>query len=220
IATAIFLALHPGQPMADLGKALSHNALFVVSLQFIVYLLLVGFMVFVVWVRHRTPLDSAIRWNFPPRGQAVYALASGVALALFSDVAQVVLHRWIPKSLPITEFFQDRSSAMLLAGFGILVAPLVEEMLFRGFLYPALARWIGAVPAIVITAAGFALLHGGQLAYSWVPLLLIFTVGAVLTIVRAMTKSVASSVLVHMAYNFTLFLQLYIGTHGFRNFEG
>jgi membrane protease YdiL (CAAX protease family) len=150
----------------------------------------------------------------------VYALASGVALALFSDVAQVVLHRWIPKSLPITEFFQDRSSAMLLAGFGILVAPLVEEMLFRGFLYPALARWIGAVPAIVITAAGFALLHGGQLAYSWVPLLLIFTVGAVLTIVRAMTKSVASSVLVHMAYNFTLFLQLYIGTHGFRNFEG
>jgi membrane protease YdiL (CAAX protease family) len=51
-------------------------------------------------------------------------------------------------------------------------------------------------------------------------LLVIFTVGVVLTITRAITKSVATSVLVHMAYNFTIFAQVYIGTQGFRHMQG
>jgi membrane protease YdiL (CAAX protease family) len=217
VAGVVYMAAHPGKNAQDLARTLSHNAWFVLSIEFLVYLLLVGFMAFLVWVRHKTPLAQAIRWNLPNGRRAVYALAGGLALALFSDVAQVIFNRWIPKSLPITEFFQDRSSALLLAGFGVLIAPLVEEMLFRGFLYPALSRWTGPATAVIVTAAGFAFIHGGQLAYSLVPLLLIFVVGIVLTVTRAVTKSVATSVLVHMAYNFTLFLQFYIGTHGFRN---
>jgi membrane protease YdiL (CAAX protease family) len=220
IAGIVYLIAHPGQNPQDLAKVLAHNTWFVLSVELAVYLLLIGFMAFLVWLRHRTSLGRAIRWNIPTRTHAVYALAGGLGLAVFSDVAQVVFSRWIPKSLPITEFFQDRNSALLLAGFGVLIAPLVEEILFRGFLYPALSRWSGVVPAVIITSAGFALLHGAQLAYSLVPLLLIFVVGAVLTITRAVTKSVATSVLVHMAYNFTLFLQFYIGTHGFRNLQG
>ena len=81
-------------------------------------------------------------------------------------------------------------------------------------------RWTGVAPAIIVTSAGFALLHGSQLAFSLVPLLLIFIVGVVLTITRAVTKSVATSVLVHMAYNFTIFTQVYIGTQGFRHMQG
>ena len=218
IAVGIVYALaHPGINSQDLGKALSHNAWFVLSIELLVYVLVVGFMAFLVWVRHKTPLGQAIRWNVPGGRRAGYALLGGLGLAVFSDLAQLIFARWIPKSLPITEFFQDRSSAFLLAGFGILIAPLVEELLFRGFLYPALSRWTGVAPAVVVTAAGFALLHGSQLAYSPIPLLLIFVVGAVLTITRAVTKSVATSVLVHMGYNFTLFLQFFIGTRGFKN---
>lgn len=220
MAVVVFLATHPRQDPQELAKALAHNTWFVLSVELLVYLLLIGFMAFLVWIRHKTSLAQAIRWNLPNRRRAIYALAGGLGLALFSDVAEVVFSRWIPKSLPITEFFHDRTSALLLAGFGVLVAPLVEEILFRGFLYPALSRWTGVVPAVIVTAAGFALLHGAQLAYSLVPLLLIFVVGAVLTITRAVTKSVATSVLVHMAYNFALFLQFYIGTHGFRNLQG
>jgi CAAX protease family protein len=219
-ATVIYMLRHPGQNPQDLARTLSHNAFFVVALQFVVYLMLVGFMAFLVWVRHRTPLAEAIRWNLPAGRRIINLLGTGVALALCSDLAEALLHRWIPKSLPITEFFQDRASAFWLAGFGVLVAPLVEEMVFRGFLYPALSRRTGMVPSILITSAGFALLHGAQLAYSFVPLMLIFTVGAVLTIVRASTKSVASSVLVHMAYHFTLFFQFYLATQGFRNLQG
>jgi uncharacterized protein len=100
------------------------------------------------------------------------------------------------------------------------VAPLMEELLFRGFLYPALARWTGTVVSVIVTASAFTLLHGAQLGYSWAPLLLIFVVGLTLTITRVRTNSVATCVIVHMTYNFVLLLQTYIATHGFRQMQG
>jgi len=144
----------------------------------------------------------------------------GAALAMVSDIGEIVFHRWIPDSLPITEYFKDRPSALLLAAFGILVAPLMEELLFRGFLYPALARWTGSFISIVVTASAFTLLHGAQLGYSWAPLLLIFIVGVALTVTRVVTRSVATCVIVHMTYNFALLFQTYIVTHGFRQMQG
>ena len=48
----------------------------------------------------------------------------------------------IPKSLPMDQFFQDRQGAYLMMIFGVAVAPFAEEMLFRGFLYPVLDRWL------------------------------------------------------------------------------
>ena len=221
-AAEVFLITHRAQGVTpqNLGKVLEHNVLFLVSIQLVVYLVVVGFMSLLVWGRHKTSLGHAIRWNLLGGRQAAFALLLGGGMAIFSDLAEVVLHRWIPKSLPIEELFSDRASALLLAGFGILIAPVVEEIMFRGFLYPAIARWTGVAPAILFTAAAFALLHGAQLAYSWAPLLPIFIVGAVLTITRAATKSVATCVLVHMAYNFTLLLFGYIGTNGFRQMQG
>lgn len=220
LAAAVYMGAYRTRPPQELAKDLAHNIYFGVFLQFVVYMLLIGFMAFLAWARHNKSLGQAVCWNPPGPLLALFAVGGGIALALCSDFAELIFHRWIPKSLPINEYFHDRSSAFLLATFGVLVAPLVEEMLFRGFLYPAVSRWTGMTPSIIITAAGFALLHGAQLAYSLIPLLLIFFVGAVLTIVRARTHSVATSVLVHMAYNFTLFSQLYLASQGFRNLQG
>jgi CAAX protease family protein len=178
-------------------------------------------MALLVWMRHRTSLAQAVHWNLPARRRILaIAVMTGTALALISDIGEVVLHRWIPDSLPITEYFKDRPSALLLGAFGILVAPLMEELLFRGFLYPALARWTGATASLIITASAFTLLHGAQLGYSWAPLLLIFVVGFTLTVTRMRTNSVATCVIVHMTYNFVLLLQTYIVTHGFRQMQG
>jgi membrane protease YdiL (CAAX protease family) len=91
--------------------------------------------------------------------------------------------------------------------------------LFRGFLDPALANSLGMVSAIAITAGSFALLHSPQLAHAWAPLLILFAVGTALTVVRAVTKSVATCVLIHMGYNFTLFTLVFIVTQGFRHME-
>jgi membrane protease YdiL (CAAX protease family) len=220
IAAGIFQYTHHIQGSRALEDALAKNAFFIVSTEFVTYLAIVGFMVSLVWTRHRMSLSRAIQWNLPGRRLAVNALMIGAALALVSDIGEIVFHRWIPDSLPITEYFKDRPSALVLGAFGILVAPLMEELLFRGFLYPALARWTGPFISVVVTASAFTLLHGAQLGYSWAPLLLIFIVGVALTVTRVVTRSVATGVIVHMTYNFALLFQTYVVTHGFRQMQG
>jgi uncharacterized protein len=222
VALGVYSFTHRWQHLSvdALSKQFSRDTLYLVLMQLAAYLFVIGFMALLAWNRHQLSLSQAISWNAPSARHAWYAVAGGLALALLSDVGDVVLSPWIPKSLPITELFKDRSSAFLLAGFGILIAPLVEEMFFRGFLYPALARFTGALPSIVITGAAFTLLHGAQLSYSWAPLLLIFIVGLTLTAVRARTNSLALCVIVHMTYNFTLLAQTFVATHGFRQMQG
>jgi membrane protease YdiL (CAAX protease family) len=200
-------------------KDLARDALIIIPAQSVAYLLVVVFMVFIVWTRHRSGFLQGIQWNMPALHAALTALGSGVALALASQLFSGLLQRWTPKSLPIDQYFKNPASGYLLAAFGIFVAPFVEEFFFRGFLYPALARWTGVPAAIVLTAIGFSSIHQEQLAHAWAPLLIIFGVGLVLTIVRARTRSVATSVLIHMGYNGTLFTMLFFLTQGFRHME-
>jgi membrane protease YdiL (CAAX protease family) len=124
----------------------------------------------------------------------------------------------IPRHLPIDRFFQTAREASVMTVIAVTLAPLMEELFFRAFLYPVLARELGTVIAILLTSALFGLLHGAQLGYSWA-VLIIFLVGLALTTVRAMTKSVASSFLVHVGYNGTLSALLLVATGGFRHLE-
>ena len=216
IALTIVTARHPSA--SDI-RALAGNVLVFLPIQVVSYILTVGFMVFLIWHKYRTRFLEAVRWNMPPAALAWGAFAAGAGLGLATQLLSGLLQRWIPKSLPIEQFFRTPASAYALAAFGILVAPVVEELFFRGFLYPALARPLGTGLAIVLTAGGFALIHSDQLAHAWAPLLVLFAVGMVLTLVRARLKSVAVCVLMHMGYNSTLFTLLYIATQGFRHME-
>jgi membrane protease YdiL (CAAX protease family) len=80
-----------------------------------------------------------------------------------------------------------------------------------------------SLPALVfstiITSIGFAMLHGAQLAHSFAPLAVLFTVSVVLCITRLRFHSLAASTLVHSMYNATIFVMLFIGTDGFRHLD-
>ena len=73
----------------------------------------------------------------------------------------------------------------MMAAFGMTLAPLLEELFFRGLLYPLLRRTVRAwLSAVLLTALAFAAIHGAQLGYAWAPVLSIFVVGVVFTVVR------------------------------------
>jgi membrane protease YdiL (CAAX protease family) len=200
---------------ADLAK----NTPLLVGFQTLLSLIVMGFMWITVRVKCDGPVLKAISWNMPGLSRAALFLLAGVLLAAFSQAASALLSRWTPSSLPMDDLFRTRASAFSMMIFGILVAPPTEELFFRGFLYPALARRLGVTVSVVITTAGFAMLHADQLGLAWAPLLIIFMVGAVLTGVRAYTKSVATTVIIHMGYNLTLFTLMFIGTQGFRHMD-
>jgi membrane protease YdiL (CAAX protease family) len=143
-------------------------------------------------------------------------LFSGVALA----ITVTVMGQFVKQSgpVPFEEFFKARQSVLMLMAFGILIAPLVEETIFRGFLYPVAARQFGIVGAIIFTGIIFGAFHAMQLWGAWGQIALLVIVGIVLTAIRARTGSVLASFLVHVAYNSTLFAGLLIGSHGLRDF--
>ena len=138
-------------------------------------------------------------------------------MALLVDFASSLAP--VPKSLPIYKLFGTTASAYAMAGYGILVAPFIEELFFRGFLFPVLARRSGVAAAAVLTSLAFMLIHTSQLAGAWLPLLILFCVGMVFTLARAWTGSVAVPFLMHTAYNATLFAGLFFSTGFFRHME-
>lgn len=215
IFAVLFIARFSIYPHSSLA-GLARIPLVVVAGQALAYLLVLGYMyVLVTRERRRPDFLAAIHWNWPSF-PAVYVLVG----FLLSIALQLLASRLpIPKNLPIDTFFRTPAEACVLTLFGITLAPLMEELFFRGFLYPVLARGIGLPAAVFFTAAAFALLHGSQLMFSWGPVLVIFLVGMVLTMVRAKTNSVAAGLLIHVAYNGTISALMFFATDGFRHLE-
>ena len=203
--------LFPALPLTEVAKF----PLITVAAQCIAYLLVFGFMVAVAKRGHDQSFWHAVRFNWPRAWPAF--LFAGVALAIGLQALAHFLP--MPKELPIDRFFQTTFEAWALSLFGVTMAPLMEELFFRGFLYPVLVRKLGTAVAIVLTAAGFGLIHAPQLGQAWAPVLVVFLVGLTLTITRAVTKSVASSLLIHMAYNGTISVLIFAVSDGFRHLE-
>jgi len=110
----------------------------------------------------------------------------------------------VPKHIPMEDFLSTPVAAALTGVFAVSFGPLMEELFFRGFLYPVVARRFGVAIGILATSVAFGLIHAAQLAFAWGLVLIVFLVGLVLTIVRARTGSVGASFVVHVAYNSTL----------------
>ncbi len=91
--------------------------------------------------------------------------------------------------------------------------PAWEELLFRGFLFPLLARSLGPWPGIIVTAIPFALLHGAQAQWTWQNLVVIGLAGVTFGFVRYKTGSTIASAMVHAGYNLTLLLAGYLVQH-------
>jgi membrane protease YdiL (CAAX protease family) len=149
----------------------------------------------------------------------------------------------LPKNIPIDNFFRTQSDVWLVTAFGILLAPLFEEVLFRGFLLPAFAiayDWLSLPrtpaareqwhsnnmltrPALVfsavLTSIGFAALHAEQIGFAWPVLILLFCVSLILCFVRLRLRSVMASTLIHASYNATIFLTAFVATGGYRHLD-
>jgi membrane protease YdiL (CAAX protease family) len=183
-----------------------------------------------------------IQWNVLAVHRRWYWMVAGGVL--LSAAAQTALH-FLPE--PQTKVFDDllktQHSAWLLAAFAVLLAPLTEEIAFRGFLLPALAtaydwlalertpagveRWQNSsmhsasalLFAAVFSSVPFALLHADQLSHAWGPLGVLYGVSLVLSFVRIRTHSVSCSAMMHATYNCTIFVVIYFSSGGFRHLD-
>jgi uncharacterized protein len=183
--------------------------------QLLTYVAVALYMILLVEGKYHTRFWPGIRWNWP--GIAGVSLMGLGVVMLGLDFLGRFLP--MPKETPFDQFFARPSDAYLTAVFAVTLGPLMEELFFRGFLYPVVARRLGAICGILLTALPFGLIHFFQYGRSWGAVLIIFLVGIVLTTVRAATKSVASSFLTHVGYNGTLMVLAALQTDGFRHMD-
>jgi membrane protease YdiL (CAAX protease family) len=150
-----------------------------------------------------------------------------------------------PVDTPIDKIFRAPGAAWLLFAFGVTFAPFFEEIVFRGFLLPAVCtacdwaheratgeparpldenghpQW--SMPAMAVASLAvsipFALMHAEQTGHALGPFLLLVCVSQVLCWARLSTRSLAASVLVHASYNFLLFSLMLLGTSGFQHLD-
>jgi membrane protease YdiL (CAAX protease family) len=207
-------ALWLAYPRSNLAQVAQKPILLLVS-QFLIYLAVAACMVMLIEGKYHVPFWQAIHWNWP---QAEWRLLGlGVVLLLVLSLLENTLP--MPKDTPFEHLFDRPRDAYLLSLIAVSLGPLMEELFFRGLLYPVLARRVGAVWGILLTALPFGLIHLPQYGWAWGAALVIFLVGVVCGAVRAATKSVAASFLVHVGYNGAQMVIALVATHGFRHLE-
>jgi membrane protease YdiL (CAAX protease family) len=130
------------------------------------------------------------------RRLAVTMAAMVIALYLLTEVPQTILGisdqealKWITKLRPV----------WLAAPLLVVVGPISEELLFRGFAYGGLApSRIGPIGAILVTSTIWAVVH---FQYAWPIIGQIFVYGLVLGVARWRTGSLWPPLVVHVLIN-------------------
>jgi uncharacterized protein len=146
-----------------------------------------------------------------PRGQYILlGVVMGIFLFITVGLLGNYLARWFgtpaPQSFTLVVMGADYSwQFFLLLILGGILAPLKEEILFRGIFYPPLRNEYGRGKGVLFTALLFAFLHIDVVRF--IPLLV---GGIVLTWLYEKTSSLWPSILAHGTWNILMALALWI----------
>ena len=161
--------------------------------QAFVELLLVALLYWFVRTYRDEAFSSFIAWKFPFPGMR-YCIFGGPFLALF--VGSIALLLGTPQIPNALDQLKSLSIPMpVIVAFAVVFGPIVEEIMFRGFLQRAIG--------LLASSAIFALLHGAQNRWIWQYLAVMFLVSIVLGIARQKTGSTVAYLFLHMGFNLT-----------------
>jgi len=142
-----------------------------------------------------------------------FAIATACVIPVMFLSAAVLHALEIPITLygPVEEVVAGRDASMpwIILVLSVVAAPIAEESLFRGMLYPAIRKALGPRSGVlvgaVVTSALFALIHWH--AASFLPL---FTLAMVFALVFERTDSLATVIGAHALWNAATMVPLLI----------
>lgn len=147
------------------------------------------------------PLLRLVSWSRPRWLDLVGASLVGAGVVSF---AAAWLLPWIERRLVVPDRHEALkklveslpASEILLPLLILVIAPVVEEMLFRGVLFEALSTALPPVVVVILTAGIFSLIHGNL-----PQIIATFVLGLHCGLARAATGSVAAPILLHAVNN-------------------
>lgn len=152
---------------------------------------------------------TGVAWQ-RPTGRDAYFLAIVLAVGLAALVA--VVERLIPPDPdrligPMQRLANSHGTAhalFVIAAVGI--APAVEEFIFRGAAFAALAQRFDAVTAAIVTTLAFVALHAADKIHYWPGFFLVGCLALAAVCLRLRYRSLWPGILLHACYNGLLIL--------------
>jgi membrane protease YdiL (CAAX protease family) len=134
-----------------------------------------------------------------------------VVIGIFSFAAlMAVVLTIVAFLLPFINTTQSQDSALIFGNKGpglalgfvltVVIAPIVEELYFRGLVLPAFTKKYGWIAGVLISSGAFAILHlqPNVIIYT-------FVLGLVLSFFYIRLKSIIPGIIFHMINNFVAF---------------
>jgi membrane protease YdiL (CAAX protease family) len=179
--------------------------------QFLLYAFIYLCFRLVFGLRYGRPVFTSLGWR--PSGLKLWIVAlAGPLLAIAVSGLATLLHT--PKvDSPLDKLTETRWSFAIFGVMAVTIAPLFEEMIFRGFLQPLLSRTFGVVAGILLTAALFGALHAPEYSWAWQYAVAVALAGVVFGWLRARTNSIIPSTVMHGCYNALFVIALAVQKH-------
>jgi membrane protease YdiL (CAAX protease family) len=124
---------------------------------------------------------------------AAYPLLLLVQAMIYGVAGGDMQPQEVVRFLQEAESPRDKLAVMVMA---VIVAPVAEEVIFRGYLYPVAKRYAGAFVSIMVTSLLFAVLHGHAAS---VPAL--FTLAVCLALAYEKSGTLLVPMIMHAVFN-------------------
>lgn len=226
--------------LADTKPSLTFVAGFSLSYLLISHVILLAVSWVVITRAGRRPFFDTVGWRWPDKFELkkhksddTYSARRVTVLACFA-LAGLSKYPVIFFPGPETDFekgfFSSTAKTVVMTFVAVATAPLVEELIFRGFIYPALRRLLrrhktgridigtvlsrkfiregvslATVLAVVTVTGLFTVVHVGQYSSSgspnWGMIASVALSGLFFTSLRAYTKSLLPSYVMHLIFN-------------------
>lgn len=141
-----------------------------------------------------------------------YLMLSGVVMALLTPVLPIDLNQ--EQVLPINAAMLTATWHYIMAFIMLVVlAPVGEELLFRGYLYGKLRKIAPIWVAIAMASLTFGVAHlwtGGDGPLQWAVMIDTFVLSLVMCVMREHTGAIWITILMHMVKNGLAFYLLFV----------
>ena len=169
---------------------------------------------FIVTRGRKYPFFKTLGFSWPPSWRTIgfsmpeswttfkgMVICGAIAIALFA--AGALITKAFPGQKTDLDILIESSYAarLVTAILAVFTAPLVEEVIYRGMLYPAISRLMGAGVAIGLVSLLFASVHVLQYKNNLAVIGAITLVSITLTTVRALTRSLLPCFVIHLLFN-------------------
>jgi uncharacterized protein len=210
-----------GVSMAEIKQSITEQGLLSIIAMALLSVCLLVYLAAQMRLRFHSPFWRTLGWRplhtkqLPKRTAYLGLVAGGFLLSFLVSAASSLFKT--KTNMPIEQFFQDRHTAVLLLIMSVTLAPLLEETVFRGYIYPVAARSFGVPIGILFTGTIFGLLHSSQLGNNWPQVGLLVLVGMIFTYARSKSGTVVASYILHVSYNSFIVLGVLIASRGFQH---